>query len=100
MNLFPHRISVEEISNSMKTYKYNRPLSAQKDYLKQKKNNKNSNNNRADLFDPHKRLPSPVTSQFSIMKIFNISKSNQNNRYNISTPINNGRIGKRVYKKK
>ena len=90
----------DKISNSMKTYKYNRPLSAQKDYLKQKKNNKNSNNNRADLFDPHKRLPSPVTSQFSIMKIFNISKSNQNNRYNISTPINNGRIGKRVYKKK
>ena len=90
------------ISNP-KTYKYNRPLSAPKDYLKLKnKNKKNVNVNEIEIFAPYTRLESPVISQSSTMKFFNKSNTilNHNNRYNISTPINNGRVAKKVYKKK
>ena len=53
-----------------------------------------------ELGGPKKRMPSPMTSQFSLMKNINNSNKNFNNRYNISNQTNKVGIGKKSYQKK
>ena len=90
-----------------KNHNYNRPLSAQRNNLKNNNkfnfNNSNgfSSNNMIEFRGPKNRMPSPITSQFSIMKSINIlNNNNHNNRYFISNQENKLGISKKSYQKK
>ena len=92
-------------TSSKKIYNHNnRPLSAQRSNNNFNFNNSNGfsskNMNMIELGGPKKRMPSPMTSQFSLMKNINNSNKNFNNRYNISNQTNKVGIGKKSYQKK
>jgi len=85
--------------NKVNKYYHNRPLSAQKDSIKNRINNNlyfnNSNgfksNYKSELFHSSQRAPSPVTPKSVVLKnIHNhYNNLNPNNRYRLSTPYDN-----------
>ena len=93
------------IISEKKKNKFNsRSLSAKKNNSKIKNNlydiNCFSSHNEFELLEYQKRMPTPISSKFSLMKNNNNYNNNiQNNRYNISTQMNN-LITNKIKKKK
>ena len=85
--------------NKVNNFYHNRPLSAQKDSIKNRiNNNLNFNNSngfrskyKSELFHSKQRAPSPATQKSVVFKnIYNhYNNLNPNNRYRLSSSYNN-----------